>query len=88
MVVSNSKRSKMGFSPSKYDSSLFVRQGRHGLVSLLLYVDDLVIVGADLDEIRRVKSQLAASFEMKDLGDIYYFLRIEVLHTSRGILII
>ena len=32
-----------------------------------LYVDELVIVDADLEEISRVKSQLAASFEMKDL---------------------
>ena len=77
----------MGFAPSKSDSSLFVRQGQHAPVSLLLYVDDLVIVGADLDEIGRVKSQLVASFEMKDLGDLHYFLGIEVIHTPEGILI-
>ena len=77
----------MGFAPSKLDSSLFVRQDQHEPVSLLLYVDDLVIVGADLDEIHRVKSQLAASFEIKDLGDLHYFLRIEVIRTPEGILI-
>ena len=43
--------------------------------------------GADLDKIRRVKSQLAASFEMKDLGDLHYFLGIEVIRTPEGILI-
>ena len=61
----------MGFTRSKSDSSLFFRQGHHGPVSLLLYVDDLVIAGADLEEIRRVKSQLAALFEMKDIGDLH-----------------
>ena len=40
---------RMGFATSKSDSSLLVRQGRHGSVSILLYVDDLVIAGADLD---------------------------------------
>ena len=58
----------MGFQPSKSDSSLFIWQDRQGLVSIFLYVDDLVIVRADLEEIGRVKSQLAASFEMKDHG--------------------
>ena len=31
--------------------------------------------------------QLAASFDMKDLGDLHYFLRIEVIRTPEGILI-
>jgi hypothetical protein len=53
----------------------------------LLYVDDLIITGADLDEINRVKRELAASFNMKDLGDLHYFLGIEVICTPKGILI-
>ena len=61
----------MGFVTSKLDSSLFIRKGRLGPVSILLYVDDLVITGADLGEIDRVKLQLAASFDMKDLGDLF-----------------
>ena len=46
---------RMGFATSKSDSSLFIRTGRLGPVSILLYVDDLVITGADLGEIDRVK---------------------------------
>ena len=53
---------RMGFVTSKSDSSLFIGTGRLGPVSILLYVDDLVITGADLGEIDRVKLQLAASF--------------------------
>ena len=63
---------------------LFIRKGRLGLVSNLLYVDDLVITGADLGEINRVKLQLAELFDMKDLGDLHYFLRIEVICTPEG----
>ena len=44
----------MGFATSKSDSSLFILQGRNGPLSLLLYVDDLGIVGADLEEIDQV----------------------------------
>ena len=78
---------RMGFATSKSESSLFIRKGRLGPVSILLYVDDLVITDADLGEIDRVKLQLAASFDMKDLGDLHYFLRIEVIRTPEGILI-
>ena len=77
----------MGFQPSKLDSSLFIRQGRNGPVSILLYVDDLIIADTDLEEISRVKSQLATSFEMKDLGDLNYLLSIEVIRIPEGILI-
>ena len=47
----------------------------------------MVITGADLGEIDCVKLQLAASFEMKDLGDLNYFLGIKVICTPKGILI-
>mgnify|MGYP002776865724 CR=1 FL=1 len=72
---------------SKSNSSLFIQQGRRGPVSILLYVDDLVIAGADLEEIGHVKFQLATSFDRKDLGDLHYFLGIEVIRTPEGILI-
>ena len=74
----------MGFGASKSDSSLFVLHDKHGSVSSLLHVDDLVIAGVFLKEISRFKSQLAASFDMKDLGDLHYFLGIEVIRTLEG----
>jgi hypothetical protein len=76
----------MSFETSKADSSLFVRKTRLEPISILLYVDDLVITGADLEEINRIKRQLTASFEMKDLGDLHYFLGIEVICNPEGIL--
>ena len=59
---------RMGFAPSKSDSSLFIRTSQTGRISILLYADNLVIVGADLEEIDQVTYQLSTSFEMKDLG--------------------
>ena len=46
---------QMGFGTSKSDSSLLIWKGRLGSVSMLLYIDDLVITGADLGEIDFVK---------------------------------
>jgi hypothetical protein len=77
---------KLSFETLKATSSFFIRKTRLGPISILLYIDDLVITGADLEEIYHVKRQLAASFEMKDLGDLHYFLRIEVIRTPQGIL--
>ena len=73
----------MGFATSQSDSSLFIRKGRLGPVSNLLYVDDLVITGVNLGDIDRLNLQLAASFNMKDLGDLHYFLGIEGILISQ-----
>ena len=64
----------MGFAASKFDSSSFIRNGSKGPVCIFLYVDDLVITDPDLTAISKVKSQLSEAFEMKDLGDLHYFL--------------
>mgnify|MGYP000084767721 CR=1 FL=1 len=78
---------QMGFAASKSDSSLFTQNGSEGPVCILLYVDDLDITDPNLAAISKVKSQLSEAFEMKDLGDLHYFLRIEVIHTPDDILL-
>ena len=78
---------KMGFTASKSDSSLCIRNNSPGRVCILLYVDDLVITSPNLVAINNVKSQLSDAFEMKDLGDLHCFLGIEVIHTPDGILL-
>lgn len=58
------------------DSSLFVfvkaRDGKLAIV--LVYVDDLIITGDDVEEIRRTKENLSVRFQMKELGELKYFL--------------
>ena len=44
---------------------------------LLLYVDDLFLIGTD-GLIADTKRKLATEFEMKDLGMMHYFIGIEV----------
>ena len=41
-------------------------QGKH--IILLLYVDDMLIVGHDKNKINRLKKYLGSKFAMKDLG--------------------
>ncbi|KAJ9539073.1 hypothetical protein OSB04_031806 [Centaurea solstitialis] len=74
----------LGFSASNYDSGLFTRTTDAGTILLLLYVDDMIITGSYSAGIIILKQSLSASFEMNDLGNLYYFLGLEVLSDSTG----
>jgi hypothetical protein len=45
---------------------------------LAFYVDDIIITGDDQEEMKRLKECLSNEFEVKDLGNLKYFLGIEV----------
>ncbi|RVW42748.1 Retrovirus-related Pol polyprotein from transposon RE2 [Vitis vinifera] len=55
------------------------------IASLIVYVDDLIITGDDVEEISRLQDQLSTEFEMKNLGGLKYFLGIEVARSRQGI---
>ena len=64
--------------------ALFVHVSKRGRTLLLLYVDDMLIIGDDDEYISFVKARLAEQFMMSDLGPLSYFLGIEVQSTSNG----
>ena len=51
-----------GFAPSDHDPALFIHLSPRGRTLLLLYVDDMLITGDDLDHISHVKQQLGKEF--------------------------
>ncbi|KAK3016255.1 hypothetical protein RJ639_006086 [Escallonia herrerae] len=55
-----------------------------GIILVLLYVDDMIITGSDLDVISILKQDLNHHFEMKDLSTFSYFLGLEVSTASDG----
>ena len=59
--------SSLGFTKSKADSNLYYKVEDGNPVILLLYVDDLFVIGMD-GLIADTKRKLAVEFEMKDLG--------------------
>ena len=63
----------LGFSKSKANSNVYYKVEDGGIMMLLLYLDDLLLIGKDL-LINECKNKLAT----KDLGTMHYFLGLEV----------
>ncbi|KAK3037908.1 hypothetical protein RJ639_031799 [Escallonia herrerae] len=53
--------------------------------AILIYVDDILLTGNDLQEIERLKKFLLKRFRIKDLRDLKYFLGIEFSRSKKGI---
>ena len=77
----------MGYIASSYDSALFLHRTDKDIILLLLYVDDMIIIGDDLSGIQELKDFLSQQFEMKDLGHLSYFLGLEITHSTDGLYI-
>ena len=60
------------------DYSLFINSSEGSFTTLLVYVDDIILVGNDKEEIDQVKEALNKTFKIKDLSDLRYFLGFEV----------
>ncbi|XP_073121790.1 uncharacterized protein [Henckelia pumila] len=68
------------------DHTLYTKRSNSGKISVLIvYVDDIILTGDDIEETHRLKKSLSREFEMKDLGQLKYFLGIEVAKSKRGI---
>ncbi|KAG7578454.1 Retrotransposon gag domain [Arabidopsis thaliana x Arabidopsis arenosa] len=74
-----------GFAQQVADYSLFTLERGFMQLFVLVYVDDLLIGGNDLNGIQEFKGYLSDEcFHMKDLGPMKYFLGIEVSRSPDG----
>lgn len=71
-----------GFQNSLADISLFIYKQQAKFVYVLVYVDDILVTGSDSKLVQQVNSSLATRFSIKDMGNLGYFLGIEVVRTS------
>lgn len=66
------------FCRAKSDTSLFFKQNENELIILLVYVDDIIVTGSNNVEIEQLICNLGNAFALKDLGQLNFFLGIEV----------
>ena len=75
MVISG-----IGFARCHSDHLAFVRRTKSGSVTLVVYVDDILLTGSDFVALAETKKYLKRYFVTKNMGKSRYFLGIEVVY--------
>jgi hypothetical protein len=75
---------KLGFTATRSDSSLFVLRRGRDIAYLLLYVDDIVLTGSTPGLLQHIIGRLRDEFAVKDMGELRFFLGIDVKRTRDG----
>lgn len=77
----------IGFIKFKSDSSLFILQKSGLTIYTLIYVDDIIVIGNQQYGVQQMINLSSKRFPLKDLGPLHYFLGIEVIPSSNGLLL-
>ena len=77
----------LGFYCSRADTSLFVFHRQSDIIYLLLYVDDIILIGNNSSLLARFTCKLHSEFAIKDLGSLSYFLGLKATPTTDGLFI-
>jgi len=68
-----------GFTMVSEDHCVYVKRTTRGIMFLTLYVDDILLVGNNLEMINATKQWLSSVFKMKDMGEARYVLSVEIV---------
>jgi hypothetical protein len=74
----NKKLYDLGLKGSKADTSLFYYNNGGICMFILVYVDDIIVSRLKHEGVIALLQDLKKYFMLKDLGDLNYYLRIEV----------
>ena len=83
----STKLISLGFQASKADTSLFFYNQGRIVMYLLVYVDDIIVVSSTEKATVALLKDLKEEFILMDLGELHYFLGIEVNKVRDGILL-
>ena len=70
----------LGFNPTASDDCVYVSKNKKMYVAI--YVDNLLIIGADMEIIKHIKKKLGERFKMTDLGAAQHYLGIEIIKSE------
>jgi hypothetical protein len=62
--------------------SLFYYNKGHIVMFVLVYVDDIIVASSSHEATSALLKDLEKEFALKDLGDLHYFLEMEVKRTE------
>ncbi|GJY43601.1 retrotransposon protein, putative, ty1-copia subclass [Tanacetum coccineum] len=69
---------KFGFAQNLDEPCIYQKASRSNVTFLILYVDDIIIMGNDIPMLQSVKSYIGKCFAMKDLGEAAFILGIKI----------
>src|SRR4051812_4768063 len=69
---------EFGFIKNEQEPCVYKQESGRALVFLILYVDEILLIGNDIPMLESVKTSLKNSFSMKDLGEASYILGIKI----------
>jgi hypothetical protein len=69
---------RLGFTRSKMDHYVYLKLIGDHLIYLVLYVDDMLLIGNNKEIIQDVKTQLSSKFDMKDIGVVNFILGMKI----------
>lgn len=76
---------RMGFKRCFSDTSLFILPHSTSPIYLIVYVDDIIVMGPNAFHLDLFIKILAKRFSLKDLGVFSYLLGVEVTPTAQGL---
>ena len=74
---------KFGFQENIEDNCVYAKFKNGKYIFLVLYVDDILLASSDVNLLLETKKFLSSKFDMKDLGEASFVLRIEIHRDKR-----
>jgi hypothetical protein len=76
---------RFGYKQTHADAGIYVchQQEGDGPLFVIVYVNDITILGKSLQAVQRLKSDLSARYEMSDLGEIKSYLGVCIMHDRK-----
>ena len=69
---------EFGFIKNKDKPYVYKKSSGSAIVFLILYVNDILLIGNDIPIMQSIKTWLLNQFSMKDLGEVSYILGIKI----------
>ncbi|KAL5767309.1 hypothetical protein ACOSQ2_014092 [Xanthoceras sorbifolium] len=76
--------SSSGFTRCQADHCCYIKRFDNSFIILLLYVDNMLVAGSDMQEIMNLKRELSKQFAMKDLGAAKQILGMRIKRDTKS----
>jgi len=75
------------FERGKVDTTLFIKKSKHDILLVQIYVDDIIFGATNESLCKDFSNIMQSEFEMSMMGELRYFLGLQIHQTKNGIFI-